>query len=256
MRLIACTILLLAVFCNASAQKVKRKKVKYPNGTYEIFEYVKVNKEIIKTGRYYKSGKIYQVDGTYLNGKRVGNWSYSSYKNEKLEYYTLGHLDSVKYLNKKSVKTMVYLTNGDSVVTNTVISPASNQISKTQVAETAFYYNPDKSLRGLKIQGAKQGNWHFKLSDGNTCKMTYHHDTIIGLTSSYRPDGSLITQYMHDDKGHRQGNTIIFSKNGDTIGLFPYVDGKLQGSGWTKYGNGQVHCKVEYDSNRTKSYRE
>lgn len=256
MKYILTTLLLAGFFLNVSAQKVKTKKVKFKDGYYETYEYIKVDKQIIKHGKYYKKSSPYEVEGQYVNGKRHGTWTYNGYKKGMWEFYVNGRLDSLHRIEGRNQTRVVYHNNGDSVVTNSILAHLGNNIKITIRKDSSFYYNSDGSLRGLKTGGLKEGKWTYKLANKQYSIVQYRRDTIVGLAISYRADGSVIRTYRANNKGDLNGNDLYLSKSGDTIALFPYVHGKLQGTGWTKYDNGNIRCKVEYDSGRIKNYIE
>lgn len=234
--------------------KVVKKKTRRGKDYYEV----KVG-AIVPTmhGSYRKEYRGEDViKGQYQNGLKEGKWTYTD--NGRIQYEEFYHLDTLKqtytYLKNNVIKAF-YQTNG--TIRVEFDNPLNTKIERTIKDDTVWYFNPDNSIAGKSIKGIKVGSWDYRLHSGHRAKMEYNKGRKIGAVQTFYPSQNKLMSYTLDDSSKFHGMRLFFrDKTNDTLGLYNYVHGALDGPCWTKYSNGHFFCTAEYDSGRLMEYRE
>lgn len=170
---------------DAFSQKLYPVVVKKLEGkiySKEEYSIIKRGKEKDKRhGAYVYSKYKKEIEGTYYFGSKDGEWKHDQSPDKYSEYYTKGHLDSVKGI-KDGFEVLVYFDKrGDTLfLTKDELNPLwlidnsikqdsmvyqTNGIALRQNGDTTIYYhNIDKSTIGIVINGKRTGKWRINTS--------------------------------------------------------------------------------------------
>jgi TonB family protein len=232
------------------SQKLKPVVVKKLEGdvySKEEYSIIKRGKDKGKRhGEYTYSKFTKEMTGVYFFDLKNGEWKYDQSPDKYSEYYTRGHLDSVKGIKDGFEILMHFDELGDtsyfrqlkvdptsvnflnSFHRDTTIIFEDNGITFETFGDTTYYYySPKKVLIGKTFKGQKTGKWVWNT---NTVKaITFFKEGLpVGTHTSFYPNGEIMAIKSFDSfdsSGQKDGPHVVFYKNGDTAYYQIFVDG-------------------------------
>lgn len=256
---ICCLLFLTSVLFlpDAFSQKLKPVLVKKLEGevySKEEYSIIKRGKDKGKRhGAYVYSKYVKEIIGIYYFGLKDGEWRYHLSRNKFSEYYTKGHLDSIKRI-KHGFEILVHFDEmGDTsyfrqLKVDNTISFENNEITFETFGDTTYYYySPKKVLIGKTFKGQKIGKW---VCNTDTVKATtFFKDGIpVGTHTSFYPNGEIMAIKSFDSLGRKQGLNTLLYENGETASLTSYKEGLPEGTHTTFHQNGKVKSIKSFDS--------
>jgi TonB family protein len=252
------------------SQKLKPVVVKKLEGdvySKEEYSIIKRGKDKGKRhGEYTYSKFTKEMTGVYFFDLKNGEWKYDQSPDKYSEYYTRGHLDSVKGIKDGFEILMHFDELGDtsyfrqlkvdptsvnflnSFHRDTTIIFEDNGITFETFGDTTYYYySPKKVLIGKTFKGQKTGKWVWNT---NTIKATtFFKDGLpVGTHTSFYPNGKIMAIKSFDSLGQKQGLHTLLYKNGDTASLASYKEGLPEGTHTTFHQNGKAKSIKSFDS--------
>lgn len=262
---------------NVYSQKLKPVVVKKLEGNI----YAKEEYSIIKRGKdkgerhgqYTYSVYRNEIIGTYHFGSKDGEWKYDQRSNQYSEYYTKGHLDSVKGIKdgfelivrfdeqrdtmyfRQSKVNPIWIAKNHSRQLDT-IAFKKNGLASSRSGDTTFYYHSiDYSRVGKVINGKRTGKWRINTSNVKVA-LDYNDGVSIGTHTSYYPNGQIMAIKSFDSLGQKDGLQFRFYENGDTASIHSFKNGNRHGTEKTYYPNGLIYYEGIYELGRLLEYKE
>ena len=236
---------------NIYSQKLKPVVVKKLDGnTYSKEEYsiLKRGKDKGKRhGEYVYSKFAKEIIGVYHLGLKDGEWKYDQSSNQFSEFYTKGHLDSMRGI-KDGLELRIHFDKvGDTSYSqqskphpsynDVTINFKENGITFEKLNDTTYYfYSSGKTLVGKTIRGKKVGKWIWNTNTLNaiTC---YNEGLPVGTHTSFYPNGKTMSIKSFDSFGLKDGPNLILYENGDTAYFQILVNGSEEEPNETIYPN-------------------